>query len=140
MRTLIVIGATGGGSPAHVENAIAKALIPWADQVQYADDRDTAFRLLNANSDAYIAYAPGCWGFAIVGGPASPHIVTADRPQFLITALEHDQWTGSFHETDDPRQHQVGAALILDAPYLVNVLNERSMERFSGFFAPVEAL
>lgn len=130
MRTLIVIGATGQNCPTAVQTTIAKKLAHLPD-VLYADDREVAFRHLQENPKAFVAYAPGCFGFAVTRAdthPDCPKIVSA-QPQIALTVMEDGQEPEEWHETDDPRQHLWGAALILRVSRVYNALNVAHMQR-----------
>lgn len=154
MRDLIVIGASGQKCPAQVQVDIADRLGTWfPGQVQYADDRETAFRLYeqNANPDGVIiGYAPGVFGDAAAGAQVSPRIVTG-KPTVLLTALTLEEATNitwqdkdgvsltadqpGYVRTDDPRRYVAAAMAVLRPDVALNVHVEDHMVVLDRFMA-----
>lgn len=117
MLKLIVLGATGLKCPHVVNQKITLALKRWGERVLYADTRETAFELIEQNPDSLLAYAPGVFGDAAVGGKVSPRIKTVEPQVILTTGGDPKQW----HETDDPRQFLEAAWNVLQANVALNV-------------------
>lgn len=152
MMDLIVIGASGLKCPAQVQVDITDVLTRWyPTQTQYADDRETAFRLFEENRNpegVIIAYAPGVFGDAAGGAQISPRIVTG-WPTVLLTALTLDEaanitWAekdgvtatadqSSFVRGDDPRRYMVAAMAMLRPDVALNVHVEDHMVTLGKF-------
>lgn len=140
MRDLIVIGASGQKCPAQVQLDIADKLDMWfPTRVQYADDREAAFRLYEQNSNpegVIIGYGPGVFGDAAAGAQVSPRIVTR-KPTVLLTALTLEEATNitwqekdgvtftadqpGYVRTDDPRRYVAAAMAMLRPDVALNV-------------------
>lgn len=116
MLHMIVIGATGLKCPPDVAETIQGALNErWPEWVHYAEDRETAFKMLDEWPDAVIAYAPGVFGDAACGAQISPKINTVEA-QIIITTLGNPD---ELHGTDDPRQFLTAAHSILKVSFIV---------------------
>lgn len=152
MMDLIVIGASGLKCPAQVQVDITDALTRWyPTQTQYADDRETAFRLFEQNRNpegVIIAYAPGVFGDAAGGAQISPRIVTG-WPTVLLTALTLEEATTvvwpdkdgvratadqpGFVREDDPRRFLNAAMAMLRPDVALNVHVEDHMVTLGKF-------
>jgi hypothetical protein len=153
MKDLIVIGASGLKCPAQVQTDIADALRHrFGDQnVFYADDRETAFRILEGYPGDFqpvIAYAPGVFGDAAAGGRLSPRLATAE-PQVILTSLRlievrdavWDEKDGvratadqpDLVRTDDPRRYLEAALAMLRVNVALNVLIDTHLDVLEGF-------
>lgn len=117
MLQLVVMGATGLKCPPPVSKKIIEALTRWGDRVHYADTREAAFDLIEKYPDAVLAYAPGVFGDAAVGGKVSPRINLTEPQVILTVGGDPARW----HETDDPRQFLEAARNILPVQVALNV-------------------
>lgn len=145
MLHLIVVGATGAKCPEPVSDVIQQGLHSrWPEHVHFVETREGAFKTLDRYPRAVLAYAPGVFGDAVVGGKVSPKIKTTEA-QLVLTVAEPfvkapevedptgaeraqqgplDQWDG----TDDPRQHLVGAVAALDVHLALAVDSEAALD------------
>ena len=152
MRDLIVIGASGLKCPAQVQLDIADALQPrLGGRVKYADDRETAFRLLEMypeTAQPVVAYAPGVFGDAAAGGKLSPRLSTTE-PQVILTSLRPDEVRDAVWDekdgvratadqpglvlTDDPRRYLEAALAMLRVNVALNVLIDSHLDVLDTF-------
>jgi len=152
MLDLIVIGASGLKCPAQVQLTIQDKLNTWfPSAVQYADDRETAFRLFEQSKNpegVIMAYAPGVFGDAAGGDRTSPRIVTG-WPTVLLTALTLEEATNIAWEDkdgvvvtadqpgyvrgDDPRRFLAAAMAVLRPDVALNVQVEEHMVTLARF-------
>jgi hypothetical protein len=152
MRDLIVIGASGQKCPAQVQIDITDKLAVWFPaNVFYADDRETAFRLFEQNTNpegVIIAYAPGVFGDAAAGERTSPRIVTG-KPTVLLTALTLEEATNitwadkdgvtvtadqpGYVRSDDPRRYLAAAMAVLRPDVALNVHVEDHLVTLARF-------
>jgi hypothetical protein len=130
MLHLVVLGATGLKCPAPITEKITEALKRWGDRVHYADTREAAFDLIEKqHPDAVLAYAPGVFGDAAVGGKVSPRI-NLTEPQVIITVGgDPAKW----HETDDPRQFLEAAWNVLPVRVALNVAVDTHLDILDAF-------
>lgn len=129
MLKLIVLGATGLKCPKVVREKIAEALTRWGDRVLYADTREAAFDLAEANPDSVLAYAPGVFGDAAVGGKVSPRINLVE-PQVILTV--GSDFTAR-QQTDDPRQFLEAAWNVLPVNVALNVEMDTHLDILDAF-------